>query len=156
MRGEDEDEAREAVARVRACAEGAATASRCRLSIEDGPYSQSAMKANPVLAAAYRRALGLLKLKESGAPPNKNRGSSDIGNVSQVVPTLQPNVPIVAGEHVEIHTRPFAEATLKPSGISGMMEGIRALALTGCDLFTDPSLVEEAWRAFKTAERGRR
>lgn len=154
MRGETEDEARGAAARVKACAEGAATASRCRLTVEEGPYSQSAMKVNPVLAAAYRRALALLKLKESGDPPNKNRGSSDIGNVSQVVPTLQPNIPIVSGERVEIHTRPFAEATLKPSGVSGMMEGIRALALTGYDLFADPSLVAEAWRTF--AERGRR
>ena len=91
-------------------------------------------------------------MKESGAPPNRNRGSSDIGNVSQVVPTLQPNVPIVAGARVEIHTRRFAEATLSASGIEGMMEGIRALALTGYELFTDPSLVKDAWRARKRRE----
>ena len=30
-----------------------------------------------------------------------------------------------------------------------MMEGIRALALTGYDLFSDPSLVGEAWKAFR-------
>jgi amidohydrolase len=152
VRGEEENELREAVARVKACAEGAATASRCRLSIEEGPYTLSPMKANPFLAEAYRRALGLLRLEESGAPPNRNRGSSDIGNVSQVVPTLQPNVPIAAGKRVEIHTRRFAEATLSASGVEGMMEGIRALALTGYELFTDPSLVKDAWRAFKTAK----
>ena len=159
VRGEEENELREAVARVKACAEGAATASRCRLSIEEGPYTLSPMKVNPVLAAAYRRALGRLKLEESGAPPNRNRGSSDIGNVSQVVPTLQPNVPIAAGARVEIHTRRFAEATLSASGTEGMMEGIRALALTGYELFTDPSLVKEAWREHKktvrTTNRGR-
>lgn len=155
VRGEEEGELLEAVARVKACAEGAATASRCRLSIEEGPYTLSPMKVNPVLAASYRGALGLLKLKESGASPNRNRGSSDIGNVSRVVPTLQPNVPIVSGARVEIHTRRFAEATVSASGIEGMMEGIRALALTGYDLFTDPSLVKEAWRAFRTAKPGR-
>ncbi len=155
VRGEEEGELLEAVARVKACAAGAATASRCRLSVEEGPYTLSPMKVNPVLAAAYRRALGLLKLEESGASPNRNRGSSDIGNVSQVVPTLQPNVPIVSGGRVEIHTRRFAEATLSASGTEGMMEGIRALALTGYELFTDPSLVKEAWRKFRTADRGR-
>jgi len=30
-----------------------------------------------------------------------------------------------------------------------MMEGIRALALTGHELFTDPGLVKEAWRTFR-------
>jgi len=156
VRGEEEGELGDAVARVKACAAGAATAARCRLEIEEGPYTLSPMKVNPALAGAYRRALSLLKLPESDAPTDRNRGSSDIGNVSQVVPTLQPNVPITApGERFEIHTRPFAEATTKPSGIRGMMEGIRALALTGHELFTDPDLVKDAWRTFHTPERGR-
>jgi amidohydrolase len=149
VRGEEDAQVREAVARVKECAAGAATATRCRLEVEEGPYTLSPMKVNPALASAYRRALSLLKLKESDAPTNRNRGSSDIGNVSQVVPTLQPNVPITApGERFEIHTRPFAEATTKAAGIAGMMEGIRALALTGYELFADPALVKEAWRTF--------
>jgi amidohydrolase len=151
VRGEEERELRDAVARVKACAAGAATASRCRLSVEEGPYTLSPMKANPVLADAYRRSLRILNLKESGAPTNRNRGSSDIGNVSQAVPTLQPNVPVTSGERVEIHTRSFAEATTKPSGIAGMMEGVRAMALTGYELLSDPSLVEDAWRRFHTS-----
>ncbi len=150
VRGEEEGELREAVSRVKACAAGAATASRCRLTVEEGPYILSPMKANPVLAEAYRRSLRILNLKESGAPTDRNRGSSDIGNVSQAVPTLQPNIPVTSGERVEIHTRSFAEATTKPSGIAGMMEGIRAMALTGYELFSAPSLVEEAWHRFRT------
>ena len=155
VRGDTLAEMHEAVARVKACAAGAATASRCRLEVEEGAYALSPMKVNPVLADAYRRALTLLELPESGAPTDRNRGSSDIGNVSQVVPTLQPNVPIVSGSRVEIHTRAFEEATTKPSGIEGMMEGIRALALTGYDLFADPSLVKAAWRQFGLLEQGR-
>jgi len=155
VRGETEGELRDAVARVKACAAGAATATRCRLEIEEGPYTLSPMKVNPVLADVYRRALSLLQLKESGAPTNRNRGSSDIGNVSRVVPALQPNVPITpAGKRFEIHTRPFAEATRKPSGVEGMMEGIRALALTGYALFSDPGLVREAWRTFRHMQSG--
>src|SRR5512145_317294 len=116
VRGDEEGELRDAVARVKACAAGAATATRCRLEVDEGPYTLSPMKVNPALAEAYRRTLSLLKLKESDAPANRNRGSSDIGNVSQVVPALQPNVPITtAGERFEIHTRPFAEATTRPA-----------------------------------------
>jgi amidohydrolase len=156
VRGEEEGELRDAVARVKACAAGAATATRCRLEVEEGPFTLSPMKVNPVLAAAYRRALSLLKLAESGAPTDRNRGSSDIGNVSQVVPALQPNIPITSrGERFEIHTRPFAEATTKPAGVAGMMEGIRALALTGHELFSDPAIVRESWRAFRITRGGR-
>jgi metal-dependent amidase/aminoacylase/carboxypeptidase family protein len=139
----------DAVERVKGCAAGAAMASRCRLEVEEGAYTLSPMKVNPILADAYRSALALLELTESGAPTNRNRGSSDIGNVSQVVPTLQPNVPITSGARVEIHTRAFEEATTKTHGIEGMMEGIRALALTGYDLFADPSRVREAWKTFR-------
>jgi len=44
---------------VKACAAGAATASGCRLEVEEGPYLLSPMKVNPVLAdstgARWRR-----------------------------------------------------------------------------------------------------
>ena len=122
--------------------------------MEEGPYTLSAMRVNPVLAASYRKALSLLGLPESGDPPNRNRGSSDIGNVSRVVPSIQPNVPISGGERVEIHTRSFEEATTSPAGVKGMMEGIRALALTAYDLFTDPGLARQAWKALRQ-EQGR-
>ena len=150
VRGEDDSELADAVRRVRECARGAAKATACRLRMEEGPYTLSAMRVNPVLAASYRKALSLLGLPESGDPPNRNRGSSDIGNVSRVVPALQPNVPISSGARVEIHTRSFAEATTSPSGIAGMMEGVRALALTAYDLFADPSLAVKAWKAHRT------
>lgn len=149
IRGATDGELADAVRRVRACARGAARATGCRLRMEDGPYTLSAMRINPVLAASYRRALALLGLRESGAPRDRNRGSSDIGNVSQAVPSLQPNVPISSGERVEIHTRSFAEATTGPAGIEGMMEGIRALSLTAYDLFADPALARKAWAAFR-------
>ena len=149
VRGENDAELADAVRRVKECARGAAKATGCRLRMEEGPYTLSAMKVNPVLADTYRRALALLGLPESGAPVNRNRGSSDIGNVSRVVPTIQPNVPISGGEKVEIHTRRFEEASRSASGVEGTMEGIRALALTGLELFADPGRVREAWKAFR-------
>jgi amidohydrolase len=149
VRGENDAEMANAVRRVKECARGAAKATGCRLKMEEGPYTLSAMRVNPVLAAAYRRSLASLGLAESDAPVNKNRGSSDVGNVSQAVPTLQPNVPISGGERVEIHTRAFEEATRSRTGVDGMMEGIRALAMTAQELFSSPSLVREAWKAFR-------
>ncbi len=155
VRGENDRELAEAVRRVKECARGAARATGCRLRMEEGPYTLSSMRVNPVLAGSYREALAMLGLPESGAPVDRNRGSSDIGNVSQIVPTLQPNVPISGGEKVEIHTRLFEEATRSSSGIEGMMEGIRALSLTGYDLYVSPARVRDAWKAFHTQKQGR-
>ena len=45
---------------------------------------------------------------------------------------------------------PFRERPFY-AGIAGMMEGIRGLALTAYDLFSDPALVREAWKAFRGA-----
>lgn len=150
VRGENDAEMANAVRRVKECARGAAKATGCRLKMEEGPYTLSAMRVNPVLAAAYRRSLAVLGLPESDAPVNKNRGSSDVGNVSQAVPTLQPNVPISGGERVEIHTRAFEEATRSRTGVDGMMEGVRALALTAQELFSSPALVRDAWKTFRS------
>ena len=149
VRGKDDAELADAVRRVKECARGAAKATGCRLRMEEGPYTLAAMNVNPVLADGYRCALAFLGLAESGAPTDKNRGSSDIGNVSLVVPTLQPNVPISGGEKVDIHTRSFEEASRSATGVEGMMEGIRALALTGGELFADPGLCRRAWAAFR-------
>src|SRR5512134_229185 len=150
VRGENDTELADAVRKVKACARGAARSTGCRLRMEEGPYTLSAMKVNPVLADGYRRALRILGLPESGAPLNRNRGSSDIGNVSRVVPTIQPNLPNSGGENVEMRTRSFAEDARSATGVEGMMEGIRALALTALELFEDPGLVRDAWKAFRT------
>ena len=152
VRGETDAQMHDAVRRVTRCARAAATSTGCRLRLEEGPYTLSTMRVNPVLAGSYRLALALLGVKASGAPPERNRSSSDIGHVSPLVPSLQPNVPISGGERVEIHTRSFEEATTSPAGVKGMMEGIRALALTAYDLFADPRLVREAWRALRQVQ----
>jgi amidohydrolase len=149
VRGENDRDLADAVERVNACAEGAAKAAGCRLEAEPGLYRLAAMAVNAPIAGAYRRALAALGLPESDAPTDRNRGSSDIGNVSRVVPTIQPNVPISDGERVEIHTRPFEKATCSPSGIAGMMEGVRAMSLTAAGLFESPELVRAAWSAFR-------
>jgi metal-dependent amidase/aminoacylase/carboxypeptidase family protein len=76
-------------------------------------------------------------------------GSTDMGNVSQVVPGLHPYVPI-AGEGVAGHTEAFAEAARSPMGHEGLIVAAKALAMTAVDLLADPALVEAAWAAFKS------
>jgi amidohydrolase len=132
IRSLDERELADAVARVKACAEGAARSSGTRLEVLQVGGTSPPMHANPALAEAYRTQLQRLGLPETPHGPGEAIGSSDITHVSRVVPTIHPNFPI--GTALQLHTREFAEATLRPEGQAGLLEAARALALTGLDL----------------------
>lgn len=122
-------------ARVIACAEGAATASGCRLEVEVDPRQLAPMKINRAFAALYSAQLSWLGLPEVVATGG-TRGSSDIGNVSQLVPTIHPHVPI--GDGLRIHTGEFARATVAPQGQAAVVEGATTLALTVLELLDSP------------------
>jgi len=53
-------------------------------------------------------------------------GSTDMGNVSQVVPGLHPYVSI-ASEDVTGHTAEFREAAASPEGHEGMIKAAKLL-----------------------------
>lgn len=63
-------------------------------------------------------------------------GSSDAGNVSQVVPTIHPYIKIGA-ETLAWHTDEFREAAKSPEGDKGLLQGTKGLALIGLRLLTE-------------------
>lgn len=69
-------------------------------------------------------------------------GSSDVGNVSQVVPTIQPTISIsdvaIAGHSIEM-----VEASCSKKGMEAIGLGAKVLALTALDLICDPDLLEK-------------
>ncbi len=132
VRAEDLAELARVRSRVNACAEGAAKATGCRLEIEEDERVLAPLKLNQAFAALYSAQLDFLGLPEVAAEPANNRGSSDIGNVSQVVPTIHPHVPIGAGVH--IHSEAFAQATVSAQGRLAVVEGAKTLALTAAEL----------------------
>jgi len=123
------------VRRVIACAQGAATSTGCTLEIEEDPRIMAPFRINKSFAALYSKQLEILGLPEDEVQVDRNCGSSDIGNVSQVVPTIHPHVPI--GPGVNIHSSFFAEATVSQAGDKAVIEGACALAMTAIDLIFD-------------------
>ncbi|MDF2880270.1 MAG: amidohydrolase [Clostridiaceae bacterium] len=65
-------------------------------------------------------------------------GSSDVGNISYVVPTIQPNIKIGPDTLVG-HTKEFCDAAISDQGDEGLLIGAKALALTGLTLLADKS-----------------
>jgi len=110
------------------------------------------MKLNDAFASVYRDALDFLGLKEDLSPVEKNVGSSDVGNVSQVAPTIHPHVPIRDG--INIHTREFAEATITNDGHRALMEGVKTLGLSALDLLFDQKKLALVKADFKSSASG--
>ena len=137
--------------RVIACAEGAARATGCTLNVVDQrDNAYEPMKRNATLLELFRANARTFGVVES--PESRDRmGSSDVGNVSQVIPAIQPMVQI-APEGTPIHSRAFAEAAIKPLARDGMLKAAKIMAMTACDLLANPALVKEARREFETSK----
>jgi metal-dependent amidase/aminoacylase/carboxypeptidase family protein len=128
--------------RVTAAAEGAAKATGCTLKVTQHDSVYEPMKSSRVmldLFAANMKGAGLTE----GAPIPDRLGSSDIGNVSQVIPAIQPMVAI-APTGMAIHTRDFADAAVKPLARAGMVAAAKTMALTTFDLLAEPARVKAA------------
>jgi amidohydrolase len=137
--------------RVVACAEGAAKATGCGLKVidhDDTVYEP--MKRNETLLGAFRANLKALGIAE--APPLVDRlGSSDVGNVSQVIPTIQPLMKI-APDGTPIHSRAFEAAAATPLAREGTLAAAKAMAMTTLDLLAEPVLVARARDEFQGAK----
>jgi amidohydrolase len=136
-------------ARVIACAEGAARATGCSLKVVEPETAYEPMKRNQTLADAFRANMQRLGLPES--PEVKDRlGSSDVGNVSQVLPTIQPYVRI-APDGTPWHSRAFAEAAVSPLAREGMLAAAKVMAMTTLDLLAEPALLARAQQEFRAS-----
>lgn len=70
----------------------------------------------------------------------KSLGSSDVGNVSQVIPTIQPVVSI-ADEYIAGHSEEFKAAARSEKGLASIGIAAELLATTAWDLLTDAPLL---------------
>ena len=128
--------------RVVACAEGAAKAAGVALKVIQHDTVYEPLTSNRVLLDLFAANMKTAGLQE-GAPIPDRLGSSDIGNVSQVVPAIQPMIGI-APEGMAIHTREFADAAVQPLARAGMVAAAKTMALTTFDLLAEPARVQQA------------
>ena len=99
------------------------------------------MVPTPSFDAVYGKELALLG--ETMLPPAEGCGigSSDVGNVSQVVPTIQPTICITDGP-TPWHSEESKAAARSEQGLASIRLGAKALALTALDLIDDPALLQ--------------
>jgi amidohydrolase len=74
--------------------------------------------------------------------------STDVGNVSQLVPTIQPLVSITSSG-VLIHSPEFAAAAATEKALRSMLGAARAMAMTAVDLLAAPETLEAVREEFR-------
>ena len=96
------------------------------------------LRQDDALTAAYTRALrevGRAGVVHHGEP----RASTDMGNVSLLVPSLHPMIGYDVGGAAH-HTAEFARHGTSPSADRAVLDGATALALVGEEIAADPAL----------------
>lgn len=117
------------------CIQAAATATGCTYSIERRGHRYSAIDTNEVMAKLYQEnssAAGRTVHRLKDLPP-KTSGSTDMGNVSQIVPSIHPMLDLHCYPAVN-HQKEFAAHTITDDGMRMIRDGALAMAWTIIDL----------------------
>lgn len=108
--------------------------------------------ANEVILEIYRanaKALGRRFFPEELLTPEM-AASTDMGNVSKVVPAIHPTIGIESLPYLP-HQRGFADAARSEAADRAIVDAAIAMAWTMADLAKDPGTLDAARKAFSSA-----
>lgn len=130
------------VKEVIACAQAGAKAIGCRLKYKSSPgYAE--IIPNRIIGGLFDSNLSTLGRTVVPPDPLERMGSTDMGDVSHLVPSIHAYLAI-APETVAGHTEEFKAYSISEQGKAGMLDAAKALAMTAIDLLNNPSLLIQA------------
>jgi len=135
VRAEDDAYLEEVKQKVLNCFIGAATATGARLEYRWDDVRYAPMRNNLTLAKLFAQNMKSLGRRVSLSSPG-GAISTDMGNVSQMVPSIHPFVAITR-KAIMFHSSEFALAAASETGIEGMLDAAKALAMTVADLLAN-------------------
>ncbi|GAA2104267.1 M20 family metallopeptidase [Streptomyces albiaxialis] len=122
--------------RVRACLEAGSLATGAHLDVTPCAEEFADLRQDPRMTEAYVRAL-----KDLGRTPvsraDEHLASTDMGNVSQVLPSIHPTIGYDVGDAAH-HTAEFTAYGTSPSADAAVLDGATAMALAAAELAHDP------------------
>jgi amidohydrolase len=136
--------------RVLGCFRAGAEATGARLEYRWQGEQYSDMHSSQPLATAYAANIERLgrRLRDLRDVPAEVSGSTDMGNVSKLVPSIHPM--IAAGPAtIPLHSVEFAECAASEMGDRAVLDGAKALAMTALDVLCRPDFRAEVQAAFK-------
>ena len=137
--------------RVITSLESAASACGCMVDHEWHGHTYADMVNNAPMVASYVANAARVgrTVVDPAAVGRRVVGSTDMGNISYLVPSIHPMIK-VAADGVAIHTLEFAEWARSPDGDKAVLDGAKAMAMTIVDLWTSADLREATTAAFAT------
>ncbi|MGD2143459.1 MAG: M20 family metallopeptidase [Anaerolineae bacterium] len=140
VRAMDDDYCDELVEKVKNCAQGAALATGAKVEMEmQGAYKS--IRTNKPLAQAFKSNLEALGWTFDDVDPAEGIGSTDLGDVSHITPSLHPYVSIGPKDLVG-HSTEFTAASASEKGFEAMMAAAKAMGATGVEILLRPSLYD--------------
>jgi metal-dependent amidase/aminoacylase/carboxypeptidase family protein len=134
--------------RVLNCFIGAATATGARLQYKWDDVRYAPMRNNLHLARLYVENMQSLGRTVSLSASDNSFGSTDMGNVSQLVPSIHAMVAI-ADKDVQLHSPDFREIAASERGFNGAIDAAGALAMTVVDLLSAPDTLNSVKEEFE-------
>jgi amidohydrolase len=125
--------------RVEACFQAGASASGAEVSVRKVGEDYADLLSNSPLASAYGSNLARVGRTVMPEVPSMNTGSTDMGNVSKLVPTVHPMI-AVSPPNVALHSREFTKWAGSEAGHRAIVDGAKALAMTALDVLRDGDL----------------
>ena len=141
VRAVEDDYCKELVRKLEDCAKGAASATGATLKYEVITPSYQSRVMNKAMGDAFVTNLETLGEPIVPLPKGSGAGSSDIGNVSHVVPAIHPYISI-CDNTIAGHSQEFTAASASKKGHSAMLTAAKALAMTAIDLYSDPVMMK--------------
>jgi len=123
--------------RVRECFRAGSVATGATVSVTKKGEDYDELVSNEPLAALY--AANLRRLGREVTPAGQVTGSTDMGNVSQIVPSIHPMLQIAPAD-VPLHTREFCRWAASERGDRGVIDGAKLLAMTAIDYLSDEAV----------------
>ncbi|WP_408057134.1 M20 family metallopeptidase [Ureibacillus acetophenoni] len=105
---------------------------------------------NLTMADLFKDNLESMGVQVKERPKQGGIASSDIGNVSQIVPTVQSYIKIGDAPN---HTPEFTRDSGSERGMVGLNQAAKALAMTAYDLAVDPEILKNVKEEFENSKK---
>ena len=137
IRAADIDTLHELYEKVENIVKGSALQTGCTSSMKLYQNLVENMVLTPFLDAIYEKYITELGNTVKHVEDVVMPGSSDVGNISQVVPTIQPHISITDVQ-IAGHSQDMVDVSCSQKAMDAIVKGAKALAFTALELFENP------------------
>lgn len=152
IRAPTKEELSELRPKVEACFHTAAQATGCTVEVRETAPAYDNLRTNHTVAKLFVNSVQSLGVSFPDAPTGALCGSTDMGNVSHIVPSIHPKYCIGAASN---HTVEFTALSNTPEAYNLTHNMGTAMALTGLEILLNPNVLAAIKSEFKDSTSNR-